>query len=207
MTFNITRMAWVWVAAALVIGAFIGRGGGLDALAQATPGVTETAVPPTSTAPAPTVAPTVPAGDNVGGQPAPAGGVAADSRLVIRVVERAITDTEIDLDPQGDSIGDLIAFGNPVYDEQNQAQVGQSQGSCVRVVPGQLYECAWTTILPDGQITVQGPFADAGNTVLAITGGTGAYAGASGEMSLAARNAEGTEYDFVFSIIRASLAA
>ena len=42
----------------------------------------------------------------------------------------------------------------------------------------------------------RGPFLDAGDSALAVTGGTGAYAGAKGEMTLHARNAEGTEYDF-----------
>lgn len=36
----------------------------------------------------------------------------------------------------------------------------------------------------------------------AITGGTGAYAQAHGEMALHARNAEGTEYDFTYSIYK-----
>ena len=34
----------------------------------------------------------------------------------IVVVERAETDTAIDLGEAGDTIGDLIVFGNPVYD-------------------------------------------------------------------------------------------
>jgi allene oxide cyclase len=86
--------------------------------------------------------------------------------------------------------------------------VGQSQGSCVRAVVGASSECSWTTILPDGQITVQGPFEDDGESVLAITGGTGAYAGASGEMGLSVFEDPETpneEYLFVFSIIEASL--
>ena len=35
---------------------------------------------------------------------------------------------------------------------------------------------------------------------LAITGGTGQWSGASGEMLLHARNPEGTEYDFTFML-------
>jgi hypothetical protein len=38
--------------------------------------------------------------------------------------------------------------------------------------------------------------------MLAITGGTGAYAGARGEMALHARNPEGTEFDFRYSIMQ-----
>ena len=53
--------------------------------------------------------------------------------------------------------------------------------------------------LSKGQLTVEGPFYDRKNSVLAITGGTGAYSGAGGEMNLNSRNG-GKEYDFIFHI-------
>ncbi len=46
---------------------------------------------------------------------------------------------------------------------------------------------------------MSGPFYDTEDSVLAITGGTGEWAGAHGEMRLHARNAEVTAYDFAFS--------
>ena len=52
----------------------------------------------------------------------------------IRVVERATTDTSVDLGETGDSIGDLLAFGNELFDHRNQRKVGTDQGSCVRTV-------------------------------------------------------------------------
>ena len=116
----------------------------------------------------------------------------------IRVVERATTDTSVDLGATGDSIGDLLAFGNELFDRGNQIKVGTDQGSCVRTVPGKAYECTWTNSLAKGQITVQGPFLDAGDSVLAITGGTGAYRKARGTMDLHARSA--TEFDFTFHL-------
>ena len=121
--------------------------------------------------------------------------------LVIAVVERALTDSVVDLGDPGDSLGDTLAFGNPIYDAGNETRIGFSQGSCVRVVVGEAWECTWTTTLPDGQIVVQGPFYDEADSVLAITGGTGAYAGARGQMFLRARDDEGAEYDFVFEIV------
>ena len=118
----------------------------------------------------------------------------------IRVVERATTDTTVDNAPAGDSIGDLLAFGNKLFDHRNQKQVGTDQGSCVRTVVGQAYECSWTNSLAKGQIVVQGPFLDAGDSVLAITGGTGAYRNARGTMDLHARSA--TEFEFTFHLSR-----
>src|SRR5262245_51768777 len=65
----------------------------------------------------------------------------------IRVVERATTDTSVDNAPAGDSIGDLLAFGNELFDHRNQKKVGTDQGSCIRTVPGEAYECSWTNSL------------------------------------------------------------
>ena len=63
-----------------------------------------------------------------------------------------------------------------------------------------MWECIWTTFLAEGQITVEGPFSDTGNTKLAITGGTGAYGSARGWMELKYHNKKGTEFDFVFHV-------
>ena len=49
---------------------------------------------------------------------------------------------------------------------------------------------------------VSGPFLDAGDSTLAVTGGTGKYRGASGQMRLHARDASGSSYDFTFSLGR-----
>jgi hypothetical protein len=119
---------------------------------------------------------------------------------VITLVERANTDAVTDLGAKGDSAGDLLTFANPVFDKQNKNQVGTDQGYCVRTVAGKAWECAWSMSLKDGAITVAGPFLDAGDSVLAITGGTGRYAAARGQMKLHARNAKGTEYDFVYEL-------
>ncbi len=56
-------------------------------------------------------------------------------------------------------------------------------------------------MLSDGRITVEGPFLDSADSMLAVTGGTGKYAGVRGEMLLHARNAGGTAYDFKYSLM------
>ena len=117
------------------------------------------------------------------------------------VVERAITDTVADIGKKGDSLGDQLAFGNPVYTADNKIKIGNDLGNCVRTKVGVSWECSWTTVLPDGSITVAGPFYDNSPSELAITGGTGRYAAARGEMRLRARDAAGTSYDFGFDII------
>lgn len=122
------------------------------------------------------------------------------AREVIALVERADTDAVTDTGAKDDSAGDLLTFANKVYDKGNQKQLGTDQGFCVRTVKGTAWECWWTLSLADGQITVQGPFMDKGDSVLAITGGTGKYVNARGQMKLHARNDKGTEYDFVYEL-------
>ena len=124
---------------------------------------------------------------------------AAAEHLV--VVERALTDTTVDLGVKGDSVGDLLTFANPVYDATNKTQLGSDQGYCIRVVVGKSWECFWTLILATGEITVEGPFYDSGDSTLAVTGGTGKYAGAKGALKLHARDAKATSYDFTYDLL------
>ncbi len=120
---------------------------------------------------------------------------------VVHVIEHAVTDTVVNSGGPGDVTGNLLTWHNKVYDPTDTTQVGTDQGSCVRISPADgSWECAWTTFLPKGQITVEGPYYDAKNSVLAITGGTGAYAGARGQMALLARDG-GAEYDFIFNLL------
>lgn len=119
----------------------------------------------------------------------------------IKVVERATADTVTDTGATGDSVGDILTFANEVYDEQNATKVGDDNGFCFRTVVGAAWECNWTLSLADGQITVEGPFYDTKDSVLSIIGGTGMYANAGGQMTLHARNAQGSEYDFGYELI------
>ena len=124
---------------------------------------------------------------------------AADEKQ-LTFVERATSDTVTDTGAKGDSVGDVLTFANEVFDEANATKVGSDNGWCARTVVGKAWECIWTLTLPDGQITVEGPFYDSGDSVLAVTGGTGAYAGTRGDMLLHARDAKGSAYDFVYRL-------
>jgi hypothetical protein len=127
---------------------------------------------------------------------------AHSTQATVHVVEHAITDTEIPTGGGKDVKGNILTFNNPVFDAADQKQVGHDEGFCTRIAPAQgIWECLWTTFLKGGQITVQGPFYDTRNSVLSITGGTGAYRRARGEMVLLSRNG-GKEYDFIFKLAR-----
>jgi allene oxide cyclase len=129
-----------------------------------------------------------------------AGGPVAAETTTLNVVERATTDAVTKTGKGDDNAGDLLTFANEVYDEANEKKIGTDTGWCIRTVVGTSWECSWTLTLPDGQINVSGPFLDKADSVLAITGGTGSYAGARGEMALHARNPEGSEFDFRYKI-------
>ena len=128
----------------------------------------------------------------------------ANGEQTIHVVEHAITDTIAHFRPPNDSLGDVLAFHNPVFDAADRQQVGNDNGHCIRtVIVGKTeWECFWTVFLSQGQITVEGPYYDDGtDTILAITGGTGSYIEARGQMRLHARgNPVGSEYDFIYHL-------
>lgn len=122
------------------------------------------------------------------------------SPKTIHVIEHAVTDTTVNSGGPGDKTGNVLTFHNKVYDTRDAKQVGTDQGYCVRVSPADgTWECNWTTFLAHGQITVEGPFYDSRNSVLAITGGTDAYRRIRGEMNLNSLHG-GTEYDFIFHL-------
>ena len=119
----------------------------------------------------------------------------------IKVVEHATTDAVTNGKP-GDHVGNILTFHNKVFNAADKRKVGHDQGSCVRMVVGKSFECTWTTFLKKGQLTVEGPFYDTKNSVLAITGGTGKYRNARGQMKLKFHNQAGTKFDFVFELSR-----
>jgi allene oxide cyclase len=127
-------------------------------------------------------------------------GPAAFAGERLQIVERALSDTVVHVAGKDDAAGNLLTFANPVFDAANKTQLGSDQGFCVRVAVAKSWECLWTVTLTGGQITVEGPFLDKGDSVLAITGGTGKYAGAKGTLNLHARDAKGSAYDFHYEL-------
>jgi allene oxide cyclase len=139
-----------------------------------------------------------------GSSPAPHATTSASSHGVVAftVVERAKTDTVADTGVAGDSLGDVLAFANPIFSADNKTRIGSDNGSCIRTAVGKAWECSWTLTLARGSLVVQGPFYDAKDSDLAITGGTGVWASARGQMHLHARDTAGTAYDFTYRVLR-----
>ena len=128
---------------------------------------------------------------------------AGSSGNTFTVVEHGTTDVYVYVHPKSkkDVIGNTIGWGNKLFNAKDTKKVGRDEGLCYRTNPGKYWECTWTNVFDQGQITVQGPFLDSGkDSKLAITGGTGQYKNARGYMLLHAANKAGTKYDYTFHI-------
>jgi allene oxide cyclase len=131
---------------------------------------------------------------------APLGAMAGER---LHVIEHATNETTTHAGgaAKADAVADLLTFANPVFDSTNKTQIGTDHGWCVRVVVGKSWECFWTLMLKEGRITVEGPFYDSGDSVFVVTGGTGKYTGAKGQMTLHDRGTKPTSYDFVYELL------
>jgi allene oxide cyclase len=128
----------------------------------------------------------------------------ATAATTLTVIEHAVSDRVTDVGKTGLGPGDLLTFHNPIYDSTNTTQVGTDQGFCIRITKFRenlkgSWECEWTTFLNSGvdSITVESPYYDTGLGTGAITGGTGAYVGASGSLDLSCTE---TECTFTFNL-------
>ncbi|MFQ5642309.1 MAG: dirigent protein [Thiogranum sp.] len=115
-----------------------------------------------------------------------------DSPIVLVTIADARTDKAqlIDTGAPGDSAGDILVFDQPLLDESFR-NIGNNSGTCIRTRPGHSFQCQWTLTLADGSIQVAGREFDQGTSTISIIGGTGSYAGISGDMA-SVNNNDGT---------------
>jgi len=99
--------------------------------------------------------------------------------------------TFVDTGKPGPSVGDTVVARDGV-NRENGAPAGMFTQVCTLVELGSspltsTYECSGSITLPDGAITMQGPFVPAAaEQSAAVTGGTGAYRTARGEVVIRA---------------------
>jgi allene oxide cyclase len=127
--------------------------------------------------------------------------------LRFEVIERMETNIirQVHGDPNSDVVVEIMTFNNPLVDEGG-AELGTDQGICVRTIAGEVWHCLRTFILPGGQVMTQGIYADSGNREFAIIGGTGAYSGASGQLTLR-DGSDDTSYEVRFELFNWQSAA
>lgn len=88
------------------------------------------------------------------------------------------------------SLGDLVPFSNKLYRGDLQKRLGITAGLCVLIqhLPdkkGDRYEAIYSFYFGDyGHLAVQGPYLTYEESYLAVTGGSGAFEGARGQVKL-----------------------
>lgn len=87
----------------------------------------------------------------------------------------------VDLGEPGDSAGDIVVFDQPLLNEQGE-NIGNNSGTCIRTRVAHSAQCQWTLTMENGSIQVTGREFDKATSKIAIVGGTGIYAGISGQM-------------------------
>ena len=127
----------------------------------------------------------------------------AAAKESLTVIEHVTNEIVVDLGDEGDIVGDTLVFNNELYDDADANQIGSTNGSCIRTAVGKLWECTFTSSMENGSLVVEGPFEESGTGTFAITGGTGDYSGASGQMTLTAADDSTTDspkWQFAFEI-------
>jgi hypothetical protein len=103
-----------------------------------------------------------------------------------RLIEHIDLVTFVDDPPAGDSIGDRFTLDDSLFDATNTRQVGTTFSVCTRIgASPTLFQCEVTVIIGDDSLTAQGGFDFAAtSSTLAVTGGTGRYSKARGEVTV-----------------------
>jgi len=96
----------------------------------------------------------------------------------------------IDIGDDGDSVGDILVFDQPLLDVDKNP-IGNNSGFCIRSRIAHSFQCQWTLSTESGSIQVAGREFDKASSKLSIIGGTGKYAGIQGEM-VSTNNNDGT---------------
>ncbi len=96
----------------------------------------------------------------------------------------------VDTGEPGDSAGDILVFDQPLLDEHEHL-IGTNSGTCIRTRVGYSFQCQWTLVFKNGNIQVAGHELDQGASAISIVGGTGKYAGITGDME-SVNNDDGT---------------
>jgi hypothetical protein len=108
---------------------------------------------------------------------------------VIRLIAKSVVAETLDLGDKGESVGDQEIFSDDLYWAGK--KVGTLDGSCTTTrarATFAMLNCTVTLTLPNGQITLQGAVRFdrnfTGKFFIAITGGTGDYDTAQGQVKV-----------------------
>jgi allene oxide cyclase len=108
--------------------------------------------------------------------------------------------TFVDNDPAGDSQGDLLAFTQKLWaDESQTRQIGSDEVYCVRTIVGASRVCTGIITVKGGELMITGRESLERHS-LAITGGTGKWRNARGEVILEPASAIADQMTFKVTV-------
>jgi hypothetical protein len=107
------------------------------------------------------------------------------------VIEKSGSSHYVDLTRRGFSIGDEFTFNSVFWNADQTQRVGANHGYCV-VLTRRLSHCSGTARLMGGTLEFAGNSANASRFSIAITGGTGPFKGAEGQVTVENLNADGS---------------
>ena len=102
----------------------------------------------------------------------------------IRVTNREVKVTRVDIGPRGTSPGDTEIIRQQVFDRRTGKLIGHSDLVCTFVDSKRLRACRATYVLPRGEIVAGGSITYRQFYDLAVLGGTGAYDNARGAVTV-----------------------
>jgi hypothetical protein len=125
-----------------------------------------------------------------------AAAAAADTNGTEHLVFFARTAREdfVDVGASGESTGDSVFFEDVVWNASRTARVGKDSVECRLGI--RTFNCAGTLLIfGKGKLQVDGAFFADRDSVIPVTGGTGTFAGAGGQMVVTDISANTTRYD------------
>ena len=114
----------------------------------------------------------------------------------IRVTNREVQVTRVDIGPRGTSPGDTEIIRQQLFDRRTGKRIGHSDLVCTFVDSKRLRACRATYVLPKGEIVAGGSLTYRQFYDLAVLGGTGTYDNARGSVTVT-RTARRPVRDFV----------
>jgi hypothetical protein len=106
----------------------------------------------------------------------------------IRVTNREVKVTRVDIGPKGTSPGDTEIVRQRLFDRRTGQAIGHSDLVCTFVDSKRLRTCRATYVLPRGEIVAGGSLTYRQFYDLAVLGGTGAYDNARGSVTVTRTN-------------------
>jgi hypothetical protein len=108
---------------------------------------------------------------------------AAPAGQTLTLVTREVRGAEIDIPPAGFGPGDFFLFEEDAFDRSGAQRIGRDSGRCELGL--RTFTCEATLqVFGKGKIRVASSLFSEGDNVLPVTGGSGAYQGVGGEVSV-----------------------